>query len=194
MDTTTIKPSPIRDIDDIELIKIYLQKSNDATCDRHLLYFILGINTCLKPDKLLKLRWSDILDIEKETINDFIIYNDYKFYLNLNCKTAIYNYIQKYDCFKLFPYVFGNNRPIVIQTMNKVFSDIKKELGLPYILSSLSLHKTFIYWQIYYNNKDYIKMSKLNHLIHKSTLNNDLNSYSEYDIKNDYLYINDVNL
>lgn len=55
-----------------------------------------------------------------------------------------------------------------------------------------SLYKTFIYWQIYYNRRDYIKLAKLQDMLYPTLTN--LWKISNYNIDNDYIYINDVNL
>lgn len=188
-----IKANSIKSLEDIQSIKEYLQSKHSFNFARHLLYFILGINTCLKPDSLLQLEWSQILNANY-TITDFIIYKSYHFYLNKNCKEAIYNFMSQYDNYKYYKYVFGDNRALVIQTINRVFGDIEKDLNLSYNLSALSLHKTFIYWQIVNYHYDYIKMSKLRYLMHKTYKDKDINTYSEYNINDDLIYINDINL
>ena len=188
-----IKSNSIKSLEDIQSIKEYLQSKHNFNYNRHLLYFILGINTCLKPDNLLKLEWSQILNTNY-TIKDFIVYNGYHFYLNKSCKDAIYNFMSQYDNYKYYQYVFGNNKPLVIQTVNKVFGYAEKNLHLQYNLSALSLHKTFIYWQVVNYHYDYIKMSKLRYLIYQTSKSKDLNTYAEYNINDDMIYINDINL
>ena len=188
-----IKSNSIKDLNDIKRIKEYLRSKHSFAFDRHLLYFILGINICLKPEQLLKLEWHTILDT-RYTIRDFIIYNGYRFYLNKSCKDAIYNFINKYDNYKYYQYIFGDNKSFVIQTINKVLGDVEKELQLDYNLSALSLHKTFIYWQIVNYYYDYNKMSKLRYLMYKTNRDKDLNTYAEYNINDDMIYINDINL
>lgn len=188
-----IKSNSIKDLNDIKRIKEYLRSKHSFAFDRHLLYFILGINICLKPEQLLKLEWHTILDT-RYTIRDFIIYNGYRFYLNKSCKDAIYNFINKYDNYKYYQYIFGDNKSFVIQTINKVLGDVEKELQLDYNLSALSLHKTFIYWQIVNYYYDYNKMSKLRYLMYKTNKDKDINTYAEYNINDDLIYINDINL
>ena len=82
----------------------------------------------------------------------------------------------------------------MIQTINGVFGDIEKDLNLSYNLSTLSLHKTFINWQIVNYHYDYVKMSKLRYLIYQTSKSKDLNTYAEYNINDDMIYINDINL
>lgn len=188
-----IKSNSIKNLDDIKRIKEYLRSKHNFTFNRYLLYFILGINTCLKPKDLLQLEWKEILNTNY-TIRDFIIYNEYRFYLNKSCKDAIYNFINKYDNYKYYQYIFGDNKSFVIQTINKVLGDVEKELQLDYNLSALSLHKTFIYWQIVNYYYDYNKMSKLRYLMYKTNKDKDINTYAEYNINDDLIYINDINL
>ena len=188
-----IKSNSIKNLDDIKRIKEYLRSKHNFTFNRYLLYFILGINTCLKPKDLLQLEWKEILNTNY-TIKDFIIYNGYRFYLNKNCKDAIYNFISQYDNHKYYQYIFGNNKPFVKQTINKILGDAEKELQLPYNLSTSSLHRTFVYWQIVNYYYDYVKMSKLRYLMYKTNRDKDLNTYAEYNINDDLIYINDINL
>lgn len=188
-----IKSNSIKSLEDIQIIKEYLRSKHSFNFDRHLLYFVLGINICLKPDNLLKLEWSQILNTNY-TIKDFIVYNGYHFYLNKSCKDAIYNFMNQYDNYKYYQYVFGNNNPLVIQTINKVLGDAEENLHLQYNLSALSLHKTFIYWQIVNYHYDHVKMSKLRYLIYQTSKSKDLNTYAEYNINDDMIYINDINL
>lgn len=92
-------------------------------------------------------------------------------------------------------YVFGNrkNKPIISSTINKVYRDIHKDLNIGNLcLNTGSLYKTFIYWQIYYNCRDYIKLAKLQDMLYPTSTN--LWKISNYNIDNDYIYINDVNL
>ena len=188
-----IKSNSIKSLEDIQIIKEYLRSKHNFNYDRHLLYFVLGINICLKPDNLLKLEWSQILNTNY-TIKDFIVYNGYHFYLNKSCKDAIYNFMSRYDNYKYYQYVFGDNKPLVIQTINRALGDIEKDLNLSYNLSALSLHKTFIYWQVVNYHYDYVKMSKLRYLIYQTSKSKDLNTYAEYNINDNMIYINDINL
>lgn len=188
-----IKSNSIKDLNDIKRIKEYLRSKHSFAFDRHLLYFVLGINICLKPKDLLQLKWQEILDTNY-IIKDFIIYNGYHFYLNRSCKEALYNFMSRYDNYKYYQYIFGDNEPLVIQTINGVFGDIEKDLNLSYNLSTLSLHKTFIYWQVVNYHYDYVKMSKLRYLIYQTSKSKDLNTYAEYNINDDMIYINDINL
>lgn len=188
-----VKSNSIKDLNDIKRIKEYLRLKNSFNYDRHLLYFILGINTCLKPKQLLKLEWKQILNTN-DTIKDFIIYNGYHFYLNKSCKEAIYNFMSRYDNYKYYQYIFGDNEPLVIQTINGVFGDAEKDLQLNYNLSTSSLHRTFVYWQIVNHHYDHVKMSKLRYLMYKTNKDKDINTYAEYNINDDLIYINDINL
>lgn len=182
----------IKDKDEIEIIKLCLKKQDSFNYDRHLLYFILGINTCLKPSELLKLEWNYIIDDDLK-VKEYIAYHKYKFYLNNSCKTALYNYIFKYNsqCMKS-KYVFGNKTPMNIATMNYVFEGVEKELSLSYNLSTMSLRKTFVYWQVVKYHYDYNRMSKLRRLLYDTQ--DSINNFCEYNINDDMIYINDINL
>lgn len=198
-----IKSSSIKNKDDIEKIKRYfvssgIKSSRVFEWDKQLLYFILGINTCYKTDELLNIKWSDIFDFRNASVYDYISYEKYKFYLNSNCKNALYDFIEKYNRQEKDIYIFTSrskgNKPITSEAVNRIYRTIQNELELQFNFSMMSLRKTFAYWQIYYCNRDYIKMSKLKELLHTMTIGNDINIFADYHIKNDYTYINDVNL
>lgn len=191
---TSNKPDSIKSIEDIERIKNVFIAEPNKNNDRHLLFFILGLNLCLKPDELLTIKWNSIIDTTTGIIKDYIHYKSYKFYLNLSCKNSIYNYICKHADYKRDIYVFGHNKPLTIQSFNTCFRNIKSELKLDFNFSCLSLHKSFIYWQIKRNHFDYVKMTKLKEIYRDLEVGKEINGYCQYNIDNDYIYINDVNL
>lgn len=185
---------PITDKNDIELIRMYMSEYVKPTFSNHLLYFNLAINTGLKTKILLSYKWNDILNLDM-TVKDYLQYNNYKLYLNNTCKRAIYDNLNMLNNIDFNNYVFGNrkNKPIISSTINKVYRDIHKDLNIGNLcLNTGSLYKTFIYWQIYYNCRDYIKLAKLQDMLYPTSTN--LWKISSYNIDNDYIYINDVNL
>ncbi|NSD47790.1 hypothetical protein [Blautia wexlerae] len=185
---------PITDKNDIELIRMYMSEYVRHTFSNHLLYFNLAINTGLKTKILLSYKWNDILNLDM-TVKDYLQYNNYKLYLNNTCKRAIYDNLNMLNNIDFNNYVFGNrkNKPIISSTINKVYRDIHKDLNIGNLcLNTGSLYKTFIYWQIYYNCRDYIKLAKLQDMLYPTSTN--LWKISNYNIDNDYIYINDVNL
>lgn len=185
---------PITDKNDIELIRIYMSEYIRPTFSNHLLYFNLAINTGLKTKMLLSYKWNDILNLDM-TVKDYLQYNNYKLYLNNTCKRAIYDNLNMLNNIDFNNYVFGNrrNKPITSSTINKVYRDIHKDLNIGNLcLNTGTLYKTFIYWQIYYNCRDYIKLAKLQDMLYPTSTN--LWKIANYNIDNDYIYINDVNL
>lgn len=185
---------PITNKNDIELIRMYMSEYIRSTFSNHLLYFNLSINTGLKTKILLSYKWNDILNLDM-TVKDYIQYNNYKLYLNNSCKNAIYESLDMLNNINFNDYIFGNrkDKPITSSTINKVYRDIHKDLNIGDLcLNTGSLYKTFIYWQIYYNRRDYIKLAKLQDMLYPTSTN--LWKISNYNIDNDYIYINDVNL
>lgn len=185
---------PITDKNDIKLIRMYMSEYVKHTFSNHLLYFNLAINTGLKTKMLLSYKWNDILNLDM-TIKDYLQYNNYKLYLNNTCKRAIYDNLNILNNINFNNYVFGNrrNKPIISSTINKVYRDIHKDLNIGNLcLNTGTLYKTFIYWQIYYNRRDYIKLAKLQDMLYPTSTN--LWKIANYNIDNDYIYINDVNL
>lgn len=186
--------TPLTDKNDIELIRMYMSEYTKPTLSNHLLYFNLAINTGLKTKMLLSYKWNDILNLDM-TVKDYLQYNNYKLYLNNTCKRAIYDNLNMLNNIDFNNYVFGNrrNKPIISSTINKVYRDIHKDLNIGNLcLNTGTLYKTFIYWQIYYNRRDYIKLAKLQDMLYPTSTN--LWKISNYNIDNDYIYINDVNL
>lgn len=185
---------PITNKNDIELIRMYMSEYIRPTFSNHLLYFNLSINTGLKTKMLLSYKWNDILNLDMSA-KDYIQYNNYKLYLNNSCKNAIYESLDMLNNINFNDYIFGNrkDKPITSSAINKVYRDIHKDLNIGDLcLNTGSLYKTFIYWQIYYNRRDYIKLAKLQDMLYPTSTN--LWKISNYNIDNDYIYINDVNL
>lgn len=185
---------PITNKNDIELIRMYMSEYIRPTFSNHLLYFNLSINTGLKTKMLLSYKWNDILNLDMSA-KDYIQYNNYKLYLNNSCKNAIYESLDMLNNINFNDYIFGNrkDKPITSSAINKVYRDIHKDLNIGDLcLNTGSLYKTFIYWQIYYNRRDYIKLAKLQDMLYPTLTN--LWKISNYNIDNDYIYINDVNL
>lgn len=185
---------PITDKNDIELIRMYMSEYVRHTFSNHLLYFNLAINTGLKTKILLSYKWNDILNLDM-TVKDYLQYNNYKLYLNNSCKRAIYDSLDILKSIDLNNYVFGNytNKSLTSSSINRVYRDIHKDLNIGDLcLNTGTLYKTFIYWQIYYNRRDYIKLAKLQDMLYPTSTN--LWKISNYNIDNDYIYINDVDL
>ena len=198
------KANTIKSREDIENIKQYLKDMKKdgrltKSYDRHLLHFILGINTCYNVNELLNLRWSALYDDIYKDIRNYIEYGEYKFYLNHSCKTALYEYIDTYGIPNNDEYIFAAKsnaqQPMTLETINVILRRIEKHLQLPYNLSAFSLRRTFVYWQIIYCKRDYNKIVKLKELLNIATMNkSDINTFAEYEFNNDKIYINDVNL
>ncbi len=197
-----VHSNSIKDKKDIERIKKYFINNMDISHDlewhKQLLFFVLGINTCYKSDELLKLKWTDIYDFNNKEIYSYVEYEGYNFYFNKSCKDILYEYIEKYNRQNIDIYIFTSrsykNRCITSEAINKRYRAIQKELDLSFNFSTMSLRKTFAYWQIQECKRDYVKMSKLKRLLHNTNISNDINIFAEYNINDDMIYINDVNL
>ena len=188
--------TPLTDKNDIELIRMYLSEYVKPTFSNHLLYFNLAINTGLRVRVLLSYKWNNLLNSDM-TVKDYIQYNNYKLYLNNTCKRAIYDSLDMLNGIDLNNYVFGNraDKSITSGCINNVCRDIHKNLNIGDLcLNTGSFVKTFIYWQIYYNRRDYIKLAKLQDMLYPKSSNYNLCKIANYNIDNDYIYINDVNL
>lgn len=193
MNNRIVKGDSIKSKKYIELLKDYLQTLRCDIKDIHLLFFILGINLGLKSKELLSLEWNTILNNDY-SIKDYIVYNEYKLYLNKSCKKIISNYICKYDLYcKNNKYVFGgNSRHMVADTFIVWYGKFTEKYNLSIHITTESLRKTFIYWQIKEHGNDPVKMYKLQDMVYRDR--NNIYDISQYTIENDYNYFNDVNL
>lgn len=192
MSKTQQKADSIRSKEYINLLKAYFQTLKPIIGEKQLLYFILGINLGLKSKDLLSLQWCDILNNDY-TIKDYIERNEYKLYLNKACKEAIQHNIEISNDYQLYVYVFGyNQRQMNIATFNGWYISFTKKYNLAIHITTESLRKTFIYWQIKEHGNDPIKMYKLQDMIYRDK--NNIYDISQYIIENDYNYFNDINL
>lgn len=69
------KAEPLRTNEDIEKMKNYFKK-NDHIRDYAL--FILGINTALRISDLLKLKWEDVFDFERNVFVNHLVIREQK--------------------------------------------------------------------------------------------------------------------
>lgn len=192
MSNTQQKADSIKSKEYINLLKAYFQTLKPIIGEKQLLYFILGINLGLKSKDLLSLQWYDILNNDY-TIKDHIERNEYKLYLNKACKEAIQHNIEISNDYQLYVYVFGyNQRQMNIATFNGWYIRFTKKYNLSIHITTESLRKTFIYWQIKEHGNDPIKMYKLQDMMYRDK--NNIYDISQYIIENDYNYFNDINL
>ena len=148
--------SPIKDKNDIEKIKIYLENENI----RNYLLFTIGINTAIKSHLILNLKLKDIVDDECN-IKEYIELENKKYYINESIKIAIENFLKK-KSLSLEDYLFESqksNMPINRSHLYKILQNTVKECHIDINVGNETLRKTYGY-HYYYQTGD-IKYLKI---------------------------------
>ncbi|KYG33437.1 tyrosine-type recombinase/integrase [Priestia endophytica] len=164
---------PIRDRDKIESIKEVLRKN-----ERDLLLFVLGINTPLRFNDLLHIKYKELINEKQEVLpyielkNTKTTEND-KITVSTGLAESITNFVKKNYKRNLEDYVFvgrkNPNKPISRVTAWRIISGAAYEVGLEEI-GTHTLRKTFAY-HMYKNGADMsLLMDMLNHASTARTL------------------------
>lgn len=156
---------PVKDKDQLQAIALWLKANKDP---KYYLAFAIGVNTGLRANELLKLRWSDVLwsdktvkyidDIE-DTTDSITVYQSKtkkkrKIFLNSGCLSALKWYVRKtgrqpsMECF-LFPSREGG--AIKVDTLRKVLKEAALACGVRQNIGTHSLRKTWG-WSEYTSN------------------------------------------
>lgn len=136
---------PIRQIEKIRLMKIYLRKRSK----RDFLLFVLGINTGLRISQLLELLCSDVLH-DGSPRNFLLITNKLqseKVFLNKSVKQAIKSYVSHANL-NQDDYLFlssNRKRPITRQQAYRIINQAALEAGISDKIGTHTLRKTFGY-------------------------------------------------
>jgi integrase len=127
---------PIKDIKIIKDIRSVLKNQSI----RNELLFILSINVGLRISDILKLKISDLVNPNRETVKEYIVITEKntnktkKFYLGDIVVKVIENYLKEYPGFNLDSYVFksrkGNNYPITRQQAYRILNTAAEDVGL----------------------------------------------------------------
>jgi site-specific recombinase XerD len=182
---------PIKDIEQINAIKIILQKHSQ----RDLLLFVLGINTGVKISDLLFLKVEDVWDGTK--MKEFLYIRDEKseekkaFYLNSRVEMVLETYLT-HSSFKCNDFLFKskkNDQPITRQQAYRIINHAAKEAGVPGKIGTHTLRKTFGYHALHKGIAISILMSIYHHHSPAETLR-----YLGVDKYEKYLIKVDVNL
>lgn len=142
--------SPIKDKNDIEKIKMYLENENI----RNYLLFTIGINTAIKSHLILNLKLRDIVD-EKYNIKENIELENKKYYINEAIKEAIGNFLEKKEL-QLDDYLFESqksNMPINRSHLYKILKNTVRDCDIEISVGNETLRKTFGY-HYYYQTGD----------------------------------------
>jgi integrase len=146
---------PIRDINDVEKIKEYLESENI----RNYLLFIIGINTAIKSNLILNLRLIDIVD-ERLSIRSYIELENKKYYINESIRFAIKKFLQKKNM-ELDAYLFESqktNLPINRSHLYKILKNVVMNCDIEMNIGNETLRKTYGYHYYYQTgNIKYLK-------------------------------------
>ncbi|WFP05501.1 site-specific integrase (plasmid) [Bacillus velezensis] len=159
--------SPIRDIKQLELLKMYLREKSK----RDNLMFMVGISSALRISDILKLKVKDIWDGKMP--KDFIYLHEEKtgkykrFPITENLEKAIIDYMKEYNP-KQESYLFfsrnGNgNKPISRQQAAYILSSAADFVGIKEPISTHSMRKTWGYWAYKRGHSLALIMEALNH-------------------------------
>ncbi|MCQ6273944.1 tyrosine-type recombinase/integrase [Bacillus sp. V3B] len=139
--------NPIKDVEQINAIKVILQKQSQ----RDLLLFVLGINTGVKISDLLFLKVEDVWDGTQ--MKEFLYIKDEKseekqaFYLNSRVEVVLETYLSRFN-YSSKDFLFKskkNDQPITRQQAYRIINHAAKEAGIIGKIGTHTLRKTFGY-------------------------------------------------
>lgn len=176
---------PIKSLQDINRISKYLI---DHWRFRDNMMFIVGINFGLRVSDLRVLRFSNLINdnltfkdtfpvFEKKTRNTRKKKKNRYITINNAVVEAVTLFLEHTDGVCLSDYMFkatsnrGKNlgKPLAIQSINRILTELADELGLNIKMSSHSLRKTFCYHQMVMSNNDPRKLLLLQKMLGHST-------------------------
>lgn len=176
---------PIKSLDDIYLISEYLIKNKKY---RDNMLFIVGINFGLRVSDLRVLRFSNLINdnftyrdkfpvFEKKTRNTRKRKKNRYITINKAVIEAVTLYLQHTPSVSLSDYMFrsesnrgGNeNKPLSVQSIDRILKNISRELGLNMKISTHTLRKTFCYHQMLMSNNDSRKLLLLQKMLNHSS-------------------------
>ena len=160
------KVQPIKNMYDIDKIKLYLKESNK----RNYLLFVMGINTGIKSNQILNLKLKDVLDNNYD-IREYIDIENKKYFINEAISQSIKEFIveKKLD---LDSYLFESqksNLPINRSHLYKILNKAVNECNIDINIGNETLRKTFGY-HYYYKTKDIKYLKEIFNQASKKTL------------------------
>ena len=145
------KAEPLRTNEDIEKMKNYFKKTDHI---RDYALFILGINTALRISDLLKLKWEDVFDFERNVFVNHLVIREQKTHkravimLNQNVKKALNELKASIPIIKNKDYIFKSrkgNQSIHRSRAYCIIKEAAKAEGIEGIISCHTMRKTFGY-------------------------------------------------
>lgn len=176
---------PIKSLDDIDKISKFLIESGRY---RDNMLFIVGINFGLRASDLRVLRFSNLINdnftykdsfpiFEKKTRNTRKKKKNRYITVNQAVIEAVTLYLQNTSGVTLSDYMFrsesnrgGNeNKPLSIQSVDRILKGIAKDLEINVKMSTHSLRKTFCYHQMLMSHNDSRKLLLLQKMLGHSS-------------------------
>lgn len=176
---------PIKSMDDIFAISHYLIEKGRY---RDNMLFIVGINFGLRVSDLRMLRFSNLINdnftfkdsfpvFEKKTRNTRKRKKNRYITINKAVWEAVTLYLQHTDGVCLSDYMFRSvsnnggsiNKPLSIQSIDRILKGIASDLGLNVKMSTHTLRKTFCYHQMLMSHNDNRKLLLLQKMLNHST-------------------------
>lgn len=160
------KVQPIKNMCDIDKIKLYLKESNK----RNYLLFVIGINTGIKSNQILNLKLKDIVDTNYKT-KDYINIDNKKYFINKPINQAIKEFLEE-NKIGLNSYLFESkktNLPINRSHLYRILNDSVKACNIDIHIGNETLRKTFGY-HYYYKTRDVKYLKDIFNKASKKTL------------------------
>lgn len=153
---------PIKNIDDIEKMKVKLKKHGD----KYFIMFILGINTGLRISDIVKLKVDDVKDKDRVFIREKKTGKEKIFIINSDVKKSISNFINNHNLKDEDFLIFSNKGGHLERSQAYVIlNKAAKECDLNIKIGTHTMRKTFGYW--YY--KRYNDVAKLMQIFNHSS-------------------------
>lgn len=141
---------PIRDLEKVEKIKLYLRSRNQ----RDFIMFLLGINSGLRISDILNLKVSDVKDKDAIILKEKKTGKEKRFILNDNLKTELNGFITFKE---MDDYIFSGRRagdkPLDRSQAYRIINDAARAVGITDKIGTHTLRKTFGF-HFYQKTKD----------------------------------------
>lgn len=169
------KVQPIKEMCDIDKIKLYLRKSNK----RNYLLFVIGINTGIKSNQLLSLKLKDVVD-DRYKVKMYLNIDNKKYFINKPIRQAIDEFLED-NKLQLNSYLFESQKsdfPINRSQLYKILNKAVSECNIDIHIGNETLRKTFGY-HYYHKTRDIKYLKEIFNQASQKTL------FEYLDINND---------
>lgn len=160
------KVQPIKQMCDIDKIKLHLKQSNK----RNYLLFVIGINTGIKSNHILSLKLKDVVD-DNYKIKKYIRIENKDYLINDPISKGIKEFLEENDL-DLDSYLFESQKselPINRSHLYRILNKVVKECDIDIHIGNETLRKTFGY-HYYYKTRDVKYLKEIFNQASKKTL------------------------